>query len=41
LIVVGAGGMDEARCRRCFEPGVPRQEEMDFMKSRRHEDPGN
>jgi len=41
LIVVGAGGMYEARCRRCFEPGVPRQEEMDFVKARRHEDPEN
>ncbi len=39
LIVVGAGGMYEARCRRCFEPGVPRQEELDFMKTRRREDP--
>src|ERR1700692_1095922 len=39
LIVVGAGGMYEARCRRCFEPGVPKQEEMDFMKARRHQDP--
>jgi thymidine kinase len=35
LIVVGAGGQYEARCRRCFEPGVPRQEEMDFLKTRR------
>ncbi len=26
LIVVGAKGMYEARCRRCFEPGVPKQE---------------
>ncbi len=30
LIVVGAAGMYEARCRRCFEPGVPKQEVMDF-----------
>jgi len=37
LIVVGAGGMYEARCRRCFEPGAPRQEEMDFVKARRRE----
>jgi thymidine kinase len=37
LIVVGASGMYEARCRRCFEPGVPRQEEMDFVKARRRE----
>jgi thymidine kinase len=32
LIVVGATGMYEARCRRCFEPGVPKQEVMDFAK---------
>jgi thymidine kinase len=38
LIVVGAGGMYEARCRRCFEPGIPKQEEMDFMKARRLEE---
>lgn len=25
LIVVGAGGMYESRCRRCFEAGVPRE----------------
>lgn len=30
LIVVGAAGMYEARCRRCFEPGVPKQETLDF-----------
>ena len=30
LIVVGAAGMYEARCRRCFEPGIPRQEYLDF-----------
>ncbi len=30
LIVVGAGGMYEARCRRCFEPGVPKQRPLDF-----------
>lgn len=35
LIVVGAGGMYEARCRRCFEPGIPKQEELDFVKSHR------
>ena len=35
LIVVGASGMYEARCRRCFEPGVPKQEEMDFVKASR------
>ncbi len=32
LIVVGAGGMYEARCRRCFEPGVPRQELLEFAR---------
>ncbi len=32
LIVVGAAGMYEARCRRCFEPGVPRQEFLEFAK---------
>ena len=30
LIVVGAAGMYEARCRRCFEPGLPKQESLDF-----------
>ena len=34
LIVVGAAGMYEARCRRCFEPGVPKQEYLDFAKPR-------
>ncbi len=32
LIVVGAAGMYEARCRRCFEPGVPKQEVMEFLR---------
>lgn len=32
LIVVGAAGMYEARCRRCFEPGVPKQEVLDFAR---------
>jgi thymidine kinase len=35
LIVVGAGGQYEARCGKCFEPEVPKQEEMDFMTARR------
>jgi thymidine kinase len=35
LIVVGASDMYEARCRRCFEPGIPKQEEMDFVKAKR------
>jgi thymidine kinase len=32
LIVVGAAGMYEARCRRCFEPGIPRQELLPFAR---------
>jgi thymidine kinase len=32
LIVVGAAGMYEARCRRCFEPGVPKQESFEFSR---------
>ncbi|MDX2154373.1 MAG: thymidine kinase [Bryobacteraceae bacterium] len=32
LIVVGAAGMYEARCRRCFEAGVPRQEVLEFAR---------
>lgn len=32
LIVVGAAGMYEARCRRCFEPGMPRQEVLPFLR---------
>jgi thymidine kinase len=32
LIVVGAAGMYEARCRRCFEPGIPKQELFDFAR---------
>lgn len=34
LIVVGAAGMYEARCRRCFEPGIPKQEYLEFAKPR-------
>ena len=34
LIVVGAADMYEARCRRCFEPGIPKQEELAFVKAR-------
>lgn len=30
LVVVGARGMYEARCRTCFEPGVSRQERLQF-----------
>ena len=41
LIVVGASGMYEARCRRCFEPGVPKQDELDFVKARRREAPSD
>ncbi len=32
LIVVGAAGMYEARCRRCFEPGVPKQDVLEFAR---------
>ena len=32
LIVVGAAGMYEARCRRCFEPGIPKQEFLEFAR---------
>ncbi|MEO8051308.1 MAG: thymidine kinase [Acidobacteriota bacterium] len=32
LIVVGAAGMYEARCRRCFEPGIPKQDLLDFAR---------
>jgi thymidine kinase len=32
LIMVGAAGMYEARCRRCFEPGVSRQEQLEFAE---------
>ena len=35
LIVVGAADLYEARCRRCFEPGIPKQTELDFVKARR------
>jgi thymidine kinase len=35
LIVVGASGMYEARCRRCFEPGVPKQASLEFTAARR------
>jgi thymidine kinase len=34
LIVVGAAGMYEARCRRCFEAGIPKQEYLDFARPR-------
>jgi thymidine kinase len=33
LIVVGAAGMYEARCRRCFEPGMPKQEVLEFVRA--------
>ena len=35
LIVVGASDMYEARCRRCFEPGIPKQAELEFVKAKR------
>jgi thymidine kinase len=31
LIMVGASGAYEARCRRCFEPGIPKQEVLEFV----------
>lgn len=34
LIVVGAMGMYEARCRRCFEPGIPKQELLPYFRHR-------
>lgn len=34
LIVVGATGTYEARCRRCFEPGVPKQTSLEFAFAR-------
>jgi len=34
LIAVGGMGMYEARCRRCFDPGAPRQEYLDFARPR-------
>jgi thymidine kinase len=37
LIVVGAAEIYEARCRRCFEPGIPKQTEMDFVKAKLRE----
>jgi thymidine kinase len=39
LIVVGASDMYEARCRRCFEPGIPKQTELDFVRAKRQEKP--
>ncbi len=33
LIVVGAAGMYEARCRACFEAGIPKQEWLPFLPS--------
>ena len=32
LIVVGAADMYEARCRRCFEPGLPKQDYLEFAR---------
>ena len=40
LIVVGAMGMYEARCRRCFEPGVPKQEYLEFARPRARAESG-
>jgi thymidine kinase len=35
LIVVGAAGMYEARCRACFEAGIPKQEWLPFASPQR------
>lgn len=40
LIVVGASDLYEARCRRCFEPGIPKQSELEFIKAKRAEPGG-
>lgn len=40
LIVVGAAGMYEARCRRCFEAGVPKQELFEFARPVRQKTAG-
>jgi thymidine kinase len=32
LIMVGAAGAYDARCRRCFEPGVSKQEFLEFAR---------
>ncbi len=37
LIMVGAAGLYEARCRRCFEPGIPRQEMLEFARPARRD----
>lgn len=34
LVMIGAAGMYEARCRRCFEPGVPKQEVLEFVRAK-------
>ena len=41
LILVGASGAYEARCRRCFEPGVPKQEVLDFVTPMREDEAGS
>lgn len=38
LIVVGTADTYEARCRRCFEAGVPKQRELEFVSARRRQD---
>ncbi|MGE5569763.1 MAG: thymidine kinase [Rhodospirillales bacterium] len=34
LVMVGGADVYEARCRRCFEPGVSRQEVLEFARPR-------
>jgi thymidine kinase len=41
LIVVGAAGMYEARCRRCFEPGGSKQQVLDFARPALRPEPVN
>lgn len=41
LIVVGATGMYEARCRSCFESGYPLQESLQFGPETAAEEPQN
>jgi thymidine kinase len=41
LIVVGAAGVYEARCRRCFEPGVSKQEYLEFARPRLRNEPAH
>jgi len=35
LIVVGAAICTKPAARRCFEPGIPKQRELDFIRAKR------